>query len=207
MADPSDDQAREVSRFRTELRRAKIAARMALPAAEHARASAHIEAALAARLAGRPRTIAFCWPMKNEFDCRPLVARLLDAGWQAAQPVVVAPAAAMEFRSWTPGAAMTSDRHGIPVPEAGAFVVPDVVLLPLVAFDDQGYRLGYGGGYFDRTLAGMTPRPLAIGVGFELAHVASVRPQVHDIRLDAIVTETGLRDVVITPCFDARSGR
>jgi 5,10-methenyltetrahydrofolate synthetase len=106
--------------------------------------------------------------------------------------VVVAPEAAMIFRLWTPDTPMTADRHGIPIPAGSDTVVPDVVLLPLVAFDPQGYRLGYGGGYFDRTLAAMSPRPLALGVGFEVARVDSVRPQPHDIRLDAIVTEADI---------------
>jgi 5,10-methenyltetrahydrofolate synthetase len=87
---------------------------------------------------------------------------------------------------------MNIDRHGIPVPAAGEFVTPNIVLLPLVAFDTQGFRLGYGGGYFDRTLAALVPRPFSIGVGFELAHVADIRPQAHDLRLDAMVTETGV---------------
>lgn len=86
---------------------------------------------------------------------------------------------------------MTTDRHGIPIPAGDGSLHPEVVLLPLVAFDADGYRIGYGGGYFDRTLAAMSPRPLAIGVGFELARVDSTGPQAHDIRLDVIVTETG----------------
>jgi hypothetical protein len=86
-------------------------------------------------------------------------------------PVVTTVDAPMHFHSWTPASAMGADRHGIPIPADGAQVVPDIVLLPLVAFDAQGFRLGYGGGYFDRTLAAMVPRPRAIGVGFELARV------------------------------------
>ena len=71
-------------------------------------------------------------------------------------------------------------------------MLPNIILLPLVAFDRQGFRLGYGGGYFDRTLAALVPRPLAIGVGFELARVADIRPQAHDLPLDAVVTEAGI---------------
>ena len=107
-------------------------------------------------------------------------------------PVVVAPNAPMNFRTWTPSSAMDSDRHGMPIPASGQTVVPDIVLLPLVAFDPQGFRLGYGGGYFDRTLAVLVPRPLTIGVGFELARVANIRPQAHDLPLDAVVTEAGV---------------
>jgi 5,10-methenyltetrahydrofolate synthetase len=207
MTEPSGDQEYDPVIFRAELRQVKIAARQAMPPNDRARASALIEAHLSALLSGPARVVAFCWPLRNEFDCRPLVERLLAAGWRAAQPVVVAPAAPMEFRAWTPATAMTTDRYGIPIPEGDGTVVPDVVLLPLVAFDEQGYRLGYGGGYFDRTLAVMTPRPLAIGVGFELARINSVQPQPHDIRLDAIVTETGMRDIVIGTCIPVPSER
>lgn len=176
--------------FRAQLRREKIAARLALPAGEHNRASAAIEAHLEALLLPRPpQVIAFCWPLRREFDCRQLVARLIDRGWHAAQPVVVAPASPMVFRPWTATTPMTEDRHGIPIPAGDQTVIPDVVLLPLVAFDARGYRIGYGGGYFDRTLATLSPRPFAIGIGFELARVATTRPEPHDIPLDALVTE------------------
>jgi 5,10-methenyltetrahydrofolate synthetase len=87
---------------------------------------------------------------------------------------------------------MSADRYGIPIPQDDAELIPDIVLLPLLAFDAQGFRLGYGGGYFDRTLATMVPRPLAIGVGFELGQVPDIRPQAHDIGLDAVVTEAGV---------------
>jgi 5,10-methenyltetrahydrofolate synthetase len=109
-------------------------------------------------------------------------------------PVVETLAAPMVFRPWTPEAAMGVDPYGIPVP-AGTSVSPppDFLLLPLVAFDDAGYRLGYGGGYFDRTLAVLSPRPVVCGVGFELARTADVRPQAHDVPMDLVVTEIGSR--------------
>lgn len=192
-ADPSPNQGLDSAAFRSLLRQERIAARMAMPAAAHADASAAIEARLETLLSARPpQVLAFCWPLRKEFDCRPLVERLLGRGWRAAQPVVTAAAAPMVFRPWTPATPMTRDRHGIPIPAGDETVVPGIVLLPLVAFDGQGFRIGYGGGYFDRTLAALSPRPLAIGVGFELARVESVRPERHDIRLDAVVTEATL---------------
>lgn len=191
-ADPSSNQGLDSAAFRSLLRREKITARMALPDAEHGHASAVIEQRLETLLARRPpQVIAFCWPLRREFDCRPLVERLLARGWRAAQPVVLAPAAPMVFRPWAPDTPMTEDRHGIPIPAGDTTVTPGVVLLPLVAFDAQGYRIGYGGGYFDRTLAALSPQPFSVGVGFELARVESVRPEPHDVRLDAIVTEDG----------------
>ena len=195
MADLSGNQDLDSTSFRALQRRTKIAARRAMSATEHARASALIEQHLTALLAAQsPQCIAFCWPMRKEFDCRPLIERLLQAGWRACQPVVVAEAAPMEFRAWLPGSPMTTDRHGIPIPDTAPVAAPDIVLLPLVAFDEQGYRLGYGGGYFDRTLATLTPRPFSIGVGFELARLDTVRPAAHDIRLDTIATESGIRE-------------
>jgi 5,10-methenyltetrahydrofolate synthetase len=190
LADPSSNQGPDSAAFRSLLRREKIAARMALPDDEHERASANIERHLEALFADRPpQVVAFCWPLRREFDCRPLVERLIARGWHAAQPVVLAPASPMVFRPWALDTPMTEDRHGIPIPAGDATVTPDVVLLPLVAFDALGYRIGYGGGYFDRTLAALSPRPMAVGVGFEQARVESVRPEPHDVRLDAIVTE------------------
>lgn len=196
MADdePFNDQESDSAAFRAQARRAGIAARLGLAAGEHARASSAIDAHLDRLLSPRPPgVVAFCWPVRNEFDCRPLVTRLLACGWRAAQPVVLAPAAPMAFRPWTPDTPMTADRHGIPIPAGELSVAPDVVLVPLVAFDEQGYRIGYGGGYFDRTLAALSPRPLAVGVGFELARLDSTRPQPHDVPLDVIVTEAGAR--------------
>ena len=88
---------------------------------------------------------------------------------------------------------MVADRYGIPTPTEGDFIRPVALLLPLNAFDAQGYRIGYGGGFFDRTLSALAqtgPRPLTIGVGFDLAEVGDTQPQPHDVRLDWMVTET-----------------
>lgn len=138
-----------------------------------------------------PRSLGFCWPYRAEPDLRAWVQAWLaaDATRIAALPVVVEKHAAMHFRRWTPGADMVPDRYGIPHPADPVEVQPDVVLVPLNAFDAAGYRLGYGGGYFDRTLARMETIP--IGVGFELGRVPSALPQPHDRPMDWIVTEAG----------------
>jgi len=178
---------------RAALRREKLAARMALDDRTHAQLAARIEAHLAGLLAPLPpQTLAFCAPVRGEFDARPLASVLIGRGWQAAMPIVVETDAPLRFRGWTPASAMGVDRYDIPIPLEGPDLVPDVVLLPLLAFDAQGFRLGYGGGYFDRTLAALVPRPLAIGIGFELGRVADIRPQTHDIPVAAIVTEAGV---------------
>lgn len=190
---PSSEHIADSPVSRAALRREKLAARMALDEKTRAGLSVRIEAHLAALLTPLPpQTLAFCAPVRGEFDARPLACLLLERGWRAAMPVVTAVAAPMSFRAWTPSSAMDSDRYGIPIPADGNEVVPDIVLLPLVAFDTQGFRLGYGGGYFDRTLAAMVPRPQAIGVGFELGRVPDIRPEPHDIGLDAVVTEAGV---------------
>lgn len=188
------DQPTDTAAFRAALRREKIAARQGLPAADHRRASERILDHLARLFDGRlAGTFGFCAAVRAEVDCRPLAVRLVAAGWRAAMPVVERADAPMTFRIWTPGAPMAVDPFGIPVPATAGCTVPDILLLPLVAFDAAGYRLGYGGGYFDRTLAACAPRPLAVGVGFDLCRVDSIRPEPHDIPLERIVTESGLR--------------
>ncbi len=190
---PSAEHTPDHGVFRAALRREKLAARLALDPPTHAALSAGLEQHLATLLLPlTPQTLAFCAPVRGEFDARPLVSRLIGRGWHAAMPVVTAVGAPMSFHAWTPSAEMSADRYGIPIPQDSAELIPDIVLLPLLAFDARGFRLGYGGGYFDRTLATMVPRPLAIGVGFELGRVPDIRPQAHDIPLAAIVTEAGV---------------
>lgn len=122
---------------------------------------------------------------------RPLVERWRSTGCRVALPVVVAAGAPLAFREWAAGGALQPDRYGIPTPVAGDWLVPELLLIPLNGFDAAGYRLGYGGGFFDRTLAACVPRPRAVGVGFEINRVASIRPEAHDQRLDLVVTEAG----------------
>jgi 5-formyltetrahydrofolate cyclo-ligase len=194
MTDQPDESTVDRAVPRTELRRAMIAARLAIPAERQASASARIRAALETLIAPLPAgLLAFCWPIRAEVDCRPLAERLGAAGWRFAMPVAERENAPMRFHAWWPDAPMTADPYGIPVPATAEAARPDVVLLPLVACDAAGYRLGYGGGYFDRTLATCAPRPLTIGVGFEICVVPTIHPEAHDIPLDCIVTEMGIR--------------
>ncbi len=180
--------------IRARMRRECIAAREAMPAAQRAAHEARILALLWEWFASQPvGSVGFCWPIRAEVDCRPLIRRLLEAGWQAAMPVVVERDAPMRFRSWAPEVPMTQDPHGIPVPVSLDVPVPAVLLLPLVAYDAAGHRLGYGGGYFDRTLASCPKRPVTLGVGYALGRVDSICPAAHDIPLDAVATEVGLQ--------------
>lgn len=116
-------------------------------------------------------------------------------GFSALLPVVVEENAPLAFRTWTAETKLENDRYGIPTPASGKFVTPEALLLPVNAFDAAGYRIGYGGGYFDRTLAALKAQGaqlLCIGVGFELARVDSIHPAAHDVPLDAMVTEAGV---------------
>lgn len=137
--------------------------------------------------------VAFCWPIKNEYDARHLMRRLRAQGATAALPVVLAPKTPLIFREWHPGAEMELGKLDIPCPKAGAELVPDTVLLPMNGFDREGYRLGYGGGFFDRTLEALQDRkPAVIGVAFELAAIETIRPQPWDAPADYVVTERGV---------------
>ncbi len=179
--------------FRLALRSGMIARRMALSPGEHAGLSAALRARLAAALpALAGRVVAFCWPVQNEPDLRPLMGELRERGSRVVLPVVVRPGEALAFREWWPEQPLVPDRYDIPTPTDGDFLTPQVLLLPVNAFDAAAYRIGYGGGFFDRTLAALAPRPLAIGVGFAFQQVPSTRPQAHDLPLDAIVTESAL---------------
>lgn len=179
--------------FRQKLRNEMLARRVALGADEHARLSAAVRTRLdEAFPALAEHVVGFCWPVQNEPDLLPLIAELIARGGRVALPVVVRPGVPLAFREWWPEQPLTPDRYGIPTPTDGDFLQPQVLLLPVNAFDAQHYRIGYGGGFFDRTLASLSPRPLAIGVGFEFQRVDTIRPEAHDLPLDAVVTESSV---------------
>jgi 5-formyltetrahydrofolate cyclo-ligase len=122
-----------------------------------------------------------------------LIRQLLIRGATCALPVVVAPRTPLVFRQWDVDTKMGTGVYDIPMPLDTAEVSPDVVIAPLHGFDPRGFRLGYGSGYFDRTLAALQNRPITVGVGFEISRLDSIYPQSHDIPLDFIVTEAGAR--------------
>jgi len=181
------DQA--VKLWRREQRARLIAQRMALNPALRRQYGAAIEAALLALFAGlEGETLGLYFPFKAEFDARALGEQLRAKGWRIALPAVVEKRGPLEYRLWQPGMAMEIGVYDIPVPERREVAKPEVVLAPLVGFDAENYRLGYGGGYFDRTLA-LAPKPIAVGVGFEMQRLDSVLPRHHDVPMDFIVTE------------------
>ena len=136
--------------------------------------------------------VAFCWPYRGEYDARHYVAQLRRLGATTALPVVVAPGAPLAFRKWYPGVKMADGPLGIPYPEDSEVLTPDHVLLPMLGWDAAGCRLGYGGGFFDRTLAALPRRPRVIGLAYELQYLPTIHPQPHDIPVDFVVTERGV---------------
>ncbi len=191
------EQARDVARWRRAERTRLRGERQGLSVADRQAAGAalmdHLRRLLDDRFGGaRGRVLSAYWPIKGEPDLRPLMADLHAAGVIVALPIVEVQAAPLVFRRWTPETRMLRGDWNIPVPPPEADrLTPEIALAPLVGWDGDGYRLGYGGGYFDRTLAALEPRPFAIGIGFHAARLATIFPQPHDIPLDVILTEEG----------------
>lgn len=132
------------------------------------------------------KVVGVYWPIRGEPDLRHLYADWQQRGAVLALPVVVASAAPLRFSRWAPGDELYKGLHGVPIPRAEAWVDPQLVIIPCVGFDDRGYRLGYGGGYYDRTLADR-PR-LAVGVAWGESRLTEFEPHAGDFPLDAIVT-------------------
>jgi 5-formyltetrahydrofolate cyclo-ligase len=180
--------------WRHQQRQVLINARQTRSAAERATWTQAIQATIDALLPDvEGKAIALYWPFRGEPDLRPWMNALVARGANCLLPVVAAKAQPLSFRSWRQGEPLERGVWGIPIPAAGQDIKPSIVIAPVVGFDEGGFRLGYGGGYYDRTLAGLTPKPLVIGVGFELQKMESIRPQWHDIAMDAVVTEVRTR--------------
>ena len=170
-----------------------IEARMALPLDDHRAYSAVISGHLAERFPPESLPLLGCyWPFRREFDCIPLMRQVIEAGGEVALPVVLQRGHPLEFRRWTPETRMEAGVWNILHPAEGEPVFPGVLLIPVVGFDEAGFRLGYGAGFYDRTIAVMPEAPLTIGVGFELSRMDTIYPEPHDVPMDYIITEAGL---------------
>jgi 5-formyltetrahydrofolate cyclo-ligase len=171
------------------LRRAAALAR----AAAHARGQGQAAALLADVLAAHADLpLSGYMPMRTEID--PLPAMAAHQG-PVGLPVIDGKGLPLRFREWTPGAPLVEGAFGARIPAEGGWIVPRVLIVPLLAFDARGYRLGYGGGFYDRTLEGLRARGpvLALGYAFAAQEIAAVPAEPTDQRLDALVTEEGFR--------------
>ena len=179
--------------WRKHQRKQLIAAREAISVDVHQHWSQAISDLL---MQGFPKlhemTIGIYWPFRSEYDPRFIAQHFRQKGAILALPEVTGKDKPLCFREWLPGAPMKNGAHDIPVPAEARAVRVDVIIIPMVGFDQQGYRLGYGSGYFDRTLATYHPQPLTIGVAFEIQRLQNLYPQPHDIAMHYIVTEAGI---------------
>lgn len=191
---PLDLQAwTDVNRWRKAERERLIAERLAMPVATRLACGEAIAAHVLDEIGDvTGRIVSAYWPFRGEPDFRPFLQEVAARGGRTALPVVVEKGRPLEFHLWQMGEALSRGVWNIPIPAAPNPCRPDIVIAPVVGFDAACYRLGYGGGFFDRTLAAMSQKPRVIGIGYSGSHIATIYPQLHDIPMDVVVTETGL---------------
>ncbi|MDR3473212.1 MAG: 5-formyltetrahydrofolate cyclo-ligase [Devosia sp.] len=189
MADEKIEEAKAALRVRARAQRAAIA-----PAAKEDAARAAADAFLAGVPLSPSDIVAGYWPIREEFDCKPLLTKLMDSLQPVCLPVVLGEGQPLDMRLWEQGAPLYPSGFGTLAPsEIAPRAEPDIVVMPLLAFDKVGTRLGYGGGYYDRTFAGMKKRPRLIGFAFSAQELPTIPREPHDLPLDAVVTEKGIR--------------
>lgn len=181
------------------LRQRLLKARMELP--DRLSRCDNLQRQLRIWLVGRPDTvIGAYWPIKGEFDPLPALHRWKEDGELLDQPqrrriglpVVDKVRKTLRFHAWYPGCPMEEDAFGIPKPRDTEVIVPTLLFVPCVGYGPEGHRLGYGGGFYDRTLAALQPRPFTVGLGFTHAFVPDLEPELHDLALDTILNENGV---------------
>jgi 5,10-methenyltetrahydrofolate synthetase len=152
-------------------------------------------------LVGRPdAVIGAYWPIKGEFDPLPALHRWKEDGELIDQPqprriglpVVDKVHKTMIFHAWYPGCPMEEDAYGIPKPKDTEVIVPTLLFVPCVGYGPGGYRLGYGGGFYDRTLATLQPKPVTVGLGYSHGWLPGLEPEAHDVPLDALLNDEGV---------------
>ena len=187
------DDWQDVRKWRNKQRRRLVAARQDLCGEARQAAEAAITRHIHATISDLYESaIGFYWPFRGEFNCRPLMKECVNNGAHAALPVIEREQAPLAFKGWRPETKMTHGIWNIPVPQNEASVEPEMILVPLVGFDSLGFRLGNGGGYYDRTLAALkeqSKKPLTVGVGFEFCRLETIYPQAHDMLMDMIITD------------------
>ena len=140
-------------------------------------------------------TVGFYWSYRGEYDPQPTMSALQTRGAVLALPEIEGKEKPLYFRRWWKEAPMKIGAHNIPVTDNTERVAVNAIIVPMLGFDTKGYRLGYGGGYYDRTISGINPRPLLIGVAFEILRLEDIYPRPHDVAMDFIVTEAGIFQV------------
>ncbi len=187
----SENAARvDVNRWRTAERKRLIAERMAWTLDERTQKTEAIAKKLDDAVDGTGnRIISLYWPFKGEPDLRNWLIQRIEHGGRIALPVVTEKNRPLEFRLWSPGEPLERGIWNILVPAHGAVVMPDIIIAPVVGFDAANYRLGYGGGYFDRTLAVAPKKPRVIGVGYSASRIRTIYPQTYDIPMDLVITD------------------
>jgi 5,10-methenyltetrahydrofolate synthetase len=183
----------EPMRDKAGLRKQLLAERQAMHD-RHER-SVHLQQVLRVWLVGRrENTIGAYWPIKGEFDALPALFRWSEADAQRriGLPVIDRATKQLRFHVWYPGCPMEDDAYGIPKPKETDEFEPQLLLVPCVGYGRNGVRLGYGGGFYDRTLAALRPRPFTVGVGYAHGFVPWLQAEPHDMPLDAMLTEDGV---------------
>lgn len=183
----------EPSRDKATLRKQLQAERLAM--VDRHRRAMHLQEVLRVwLLTRRDNSIGAYWPIKGEFDALPALFRWseADGARRIGLPVIDRETRQLRFHVWFPGCPMEEDAYGIPKPKDTELFEPTLLLVPCVGYGSNGTRLGYGGGFYDRTLAALRPRPTTVGVGYAHGFVPWLEPEPHDVPLDAILTEDGV---------------
>lgn len=155
----------------------------------------HLQQVLRVWLVGRKeQTIGAYWPIKGEFDALPALFRWTEGAPERriGLPVIDRETKQLRFHVWYPGCPMEEDAFGIPKPKDTEQFQPQMLLVPCVGYGPQGLRLGYGGGFYDRTLAAIEPKPYTVGVGYAHGYLPWLTPEPHDVPLDAMLNEDGV---------------
>lgn len=180
--------------WRQQQRQQLIQQRQALPESERQLIEKACLTSISQHLSAcEPGVLGIYWPIKGEIDCRSLAPALMQQGWTLTVPIINQDTKCLDFAVWTPDTPMTTGSWNIPIPKEMTLRVPDHFLVPLVGFDKQNFRLGYGGGYYDRTLAAIKKPVHTIGVGIEAGRFDSIQPHALDIPMNRIITEKGIQ--------------
>lgn len=179
---------------------ARLQRRAALIAQRQARSASRSDAQISALFEHlrdavgevRGKTLGLYWPVRGEPPLGALPSQWQAQGAQLALPVVDGPGQALRFVQWRVDAPTVPGAYGILRPACDLAARPDLLLVPCLGFDVRGYRLGYGGGFYDRTLATLQPKPVTAGLGFTQGFVDDLEPESHDIPLDAILNDHGV---------------